>query len=90
VADLLLVKSEMLAEVATLIEDQGLSQVKAAERLGVDQPTLSKALNGKLTSVSVDRIFEWLNKLGCAVRIDTVKMSAGKKRGVYIEHRAHN
>jgi len=57
-------RSRLVEELARAIGNRGLSQSAAAEAIGVDQPTLSKVLSGRLTTITVDRLLGWLEALG--------------------------
>lgn len=65
----LLVKSEIAARIALIIEKRGLTQAKAAEILGMDQPSVSDLVRGRLRGFSSDRLFRFLNALGQDVKI---------------------
>jgi len=65
----LLVKSEIAARIAVIIEKRGLTQAKAAEILGMDQPGVSDLVRGRLRGFSSDRLFLFLNALGQDVKI---------------------
>jgi len=65
----LLVKSEIAARIAVIIEKRGLTQAKAAEILGMDQPGVSDLVRGRLRGFSSDRLFRFLNALGQDVKI---------------------
>ena len=65
----LLVKSEIAARIAMIIEKRGLTQAKAAEILGMDQPSVSDLVRGRLRGFSSDRLFRFLNALGQDVKI---------------------
>lgn len=67
------VKSGLIQQIADAIESQGLKQMEAAALVGVDQPTLSKVLRGRMGSVSVERLTAWLNKLGYDVTVKVVR-----------------
>ncbi len=62
-------KSDLIALLARLIRDRGLTQEQAARLCGTDQPTLSKILRGRLESVTIDRLTRWIAALGGRVRI---------------------
>ncbi len=49
--------------------EKGMTQVQAARLLGTDQPTLSKVLRGRTSSVSLDKLISWLVILGRSVEI---------------------
>jgi predicted XRE-type DNA-binding protein len=65
----LLAKSEIAARIAAIIQKRGLTQAKAAEVLGIDQPSISDLVRGRLRGFSSDRLFRFLNALGQDVRI---------------------
>ena len=56
-------------KIAQLIEKKGLTQVQAAERMGLDQPKVSRLLRGKLSGFSADRLLTILNRLGHSVEV---------------------
>ncbi|HVM80713.1 MAG TPA: helix-turn-helix transcriptional regulator [Stellaceae bacterium] len=62
-------KTDLVAMLMRAIRRRALSQVQAARVCGVDQPTLSKVLNGKLESITIDRLARWIVALGGRVRI---------------------
>lgn len=68
-SDELLVKAELARKISSIITKQQMTQVEAAELLGVDQPKVSALLNGKLSGFSVVRLFRFLNALGRDVEI---------------------
>lgn len=68
-ADELAVKSDLVALVLKAMRLRKLTQSKAATMCGTDQPTLSKALNGRLDSITIDRLAKWLVCLGGKVEI---------------------
>lgn len=65
----LLVKSEIAVRIAAIIESRELTQAKAAEILGMDQPGVSDLVRGRLRGFSSDRLFRFLNALGQDVNI---------------------
>ena len=64
------VKAELTQQIYYRIKELGLTQVKAAEQLGVSQPDVSKLMSGCYTGYSVDRLLSLLNAL--EVDIDIV------------------
>jgi predicted XRE-type DNA-binding protein len=62
-------KSRLAQRIAELIERQGVSQAKAGELLGIDQPKVSKLLRGQLKDFSTDRLFRFLNALNQDIEI---------------------
>lgn len=64
-----LAKSRLAQRIAELIEEQDLTQLQAAELLGVDQPKVSKLIRGQLREFSTDRLFRFLNALNQDIEI---------------------
>src|SRR3954465_14390328 len=65
----LLAKAELVQRIADIIAERKLTQVRAANLLGIDQPKVSALLRGKLDGFSTDRLFRFLNALGKDVEI---------------------
>jgi predicted XRE-type DNA-binding protein len=76
----MLVKSEIAARIAAIIEKRGLTQARAAEVLGVDQPSVSDLVRGRLRGFSSDRLFRFLNALGQDVKIVIVPRPPHSRR----------
>ena len=68
-ADELKVKAELAMEIGRIIEDRDLTQVQAAEILGVDQPKVSALVRGRLDGFSLERLYRFLNSLGRDIQI---------------------
>jgi predicted XRE-type DNA-binding protein len=66
----LAVKAKLTLLIHRRIKRMGLTQVEAAERLGLSQPDVSKLMNGRFTGYTVDRLLALLNAL--QVDIDIV------------------
>lgn len=71
-----LAKAKLVQIIAEVIAEKGLSQSKAARLVGVDQPTLSKLLNGRTSAFSMERLFSVLVLLGQDVDINVRTHSA--------------
>jgi len=69
-ADELAVKADLITLLVRAMRRRKLTQKKAADLCGTDQPTLSKIISGKLDSVTIDRLAKWLVALGSNVRIN--------------------
>src|SRR4051794_33828608 len=67
--DLALAKAELVRRIRNLLADRGLTQAKAAELLGLDQPKISALARGRVQGYSIDRLFRFLNTLGQRVEI---------------------
>ncbi len=64
------VKAQLTLQIHQRIKDLGLTQVKAAEQLGLSQPDVSKLMAGRHTGYSIDRLLALLN--GLEVDVDIV------------------
>ena len=71
-ADDLLAKAELTTQIIAEIQRRRLTQSRAAEILGIDQPKVSALKQGKLSGFSVERLMRFLLLLGRDVEI-TVK-----------------
>ncbi len=65
----LAVKADMVTLVARALNARGLTQSAAAKLCGTHQTVLSKALSGKLESITFDRLAKWIVALGGDVTI---------------------
>lgn len=65
----LLTKAKLSLELKRAIRARGLTQKQAAALCATDQPTLSKVLSGRMTSISLDQLTRWLNAVGRSVEI---------------------
>ena len=79
-ADDLLAKANLALHIARTIKARKLTQAKAAQLLGLDQPKVSSIINGRLDGFSTDRLMRFLNDLGCDVKI-TISQPHPKSRG---------
>ena len=64
-----LAKAELAAQIALTIRSRGLTQVRAAGLLGVNQADVSDLVRGKLKGFSTERLVRFLNALGRDVDI---------------------
>ena len=63
------IRSDLMIEIAKLIEARGLTQVEAAELLGVSQPRISDLVRGKIDRFSADTLIEMLGHAGATVSL---------------------
>ncbi len=77
--DLALAKAELVFRIRGFIEARKLTQTKAADLLGLDQPKLSKFLRGRTEGYTIDRLFKLLNALGQRVEINIVPNAKNEK-----------
>jgi len=76
-------KSQLVSALNDTIEARGLTQVRAASIVGVDQPTLSKILRGRTRSFSTDKLADMLNALGRNVRVVVEELEDTEAEGVW-------
>lgn len=62
-------KAELTRQIGKRIKSLRLTQVQAAQRLGLRQPDVSKLVRGRHTGFSADRLIELLNSLEVDVEI---------------------
>jgi predicted XRE-type DNA-binding protein len=67
--DDMLVKAQIVAKIAEIIEQRGLTQEQAAEILRLTQPKISRLLRGQFRGISERRLLRCLTRLGRDVQI---------------------
>jgi predicted XRE-type DNA-binding protein len=77
----MLVKAQLVAKIAEILEERGYSQTKAAGVLGLPQPKLSKILRGQFRGVSERKLMDCLARLGRDVHI-VVQRACPQRRTV--------
>ena len=65
-----LAKIELAKLIATAIKKNKLTQKKAAELIGIDQPQISAIIRGQLSGFTIDRLFRYLIALGMDITIE--------------------
>src|SRR2546425_7714548 len=68
-ADAYLAKSALAIHIHRVIKKRRLTQDKAGQILGISQPKVSAIIKGRLDGFSTERLFRFLNVLGCDVKI---------------------
>ncbi|HEX4959414.1 MAG TPA: helix-turn-helix transcriptional regulator [Thermoanaerobaculia bacterium] len=68
-AETLKIRADLMIELSSVIEAQGLTQSAAAELLGVTQPRVSDLMRGKIDRFSVDSLIEMLGHAGACVSV---------------------
>ena len=68
-ADEMLVKAQLATKIGDIIKRRRLTQVQAAELVGLPQPKLSGRLRGQFRGVSEAKMLNCLARLGRDVRI---------------------
>ena len=84
-ADDRLAKSELALQIAKIVKARRLTQSATAERLGIDQPKVSRLLAGKLHGFSTEQLMRFLNALGHDVEI-IVHEKSRVRRGKLVVH----
>lgn len=64
-----LVKAKLAIHIAKIVKTKGWNQDDAAERMGIDQPKVSKIIRGQLREFSIERLLAFLRAIGCDVEI---------------------
>lgn len=64
-----LLKSDLTAEISSLIKKKKLTQNQAAKILGVDQPRVSSLLRGRFDLFSIEMLMRFLTDLGQDIQI---------------------
>ena len=65
----MLVKAQLAAKIAEIVQRRALTQARAAEILGLTQPKISDLLKGRFRGISEHRLMECLTRLGRDVHI---------------------
>lgn len=64
-----LAKAALSMQIHDIIKKRHITQAKAAEILGIDQPKVSALVRGQLGGFSMERLFHFLNALGQDIQI---------------------
>lgn len=68
-AEEMLVKAQLATKIGEIIKRRKLTQIQAAELLGMTQPKLSNLLRGQFRGISEAKMLECLTRLGRNVEI---------------------
>lgn len=79
-ADEALARAELMSRVTDIIRQRRLTQARAAEILGTNQPTVSDLMRGKMSKFSLERLISFLNALDRDVEITVRRRPAGSNR----------
>lgn len=74
----MLVKAQLASKIGEIVKRRKLTQVQAAELLGMTQPKLSNLLRGQFRGISESKMLECLTRLGRDVEI--VVKTTGRSR----------
>ena len=75
------VKATLAAKIGEIIKHRHLTQIQAAEILGMPQPKLSGMLRGQFRGISEAKMLECMNRLGRDVEIIVRKPSRSRAIG---------
>ncbi|OYW53394.1 MAG: transcriptional regulator [Hyphomicrobium sp. 32-62-53] len=75
------VKATLAAKIGEIIKHRHLTQIQAAEILGMPQPKLSAMLRGQFRGISETKMLECMNRLGRDVEIVVRKPSRSRATG---------
>lgn len=75
------VKAALAAKIGEIIKHRHLTQIQAADLLGITQPKLSGMLRGQFRGISESKMIDCLNRLGRDVEIVVGKPSRSRKTG---------
>jgi predicted XRE-type DNA-binding protein len=82
--ELALAKAELVQRIRELIAERNLTQTKAAELLGLDQPKVSALVRGRVKGFTYDRLFRFLNALGQRIEISVRPTRKAESRAVVV------
>jgi len=68
-AEEMLTKARLAQRITEVLEKKRLTQIQAAQLLGIDQPKVSKLLRGQLREFSTERLLRFLTALDQDVEI---------------------
>ena len=78
-AERLLIRSDLMNQVADLIKKRRLTQARAAKLMGVTQPRISDLVRGRIELFSIDTLVDMLARLGVSVSIVTKPRRGGHR-----------
>lgn len=77
-------KSYLFMSLQEAIRVSGKNQSEIAEIIGADQPKVSKIINGKFNEFSIERITEYMQKLGYDIHISTSPAPKNRSTGTIV------
>jgi predicted XRE-type DNA-binding protein len=60
----LLIKAQLVSKISEILDEQGLTRIKAAARLGIPLPKLSSMLRGQFSGLSERKLMDCITRLG--------------------------
>jgi predicted XRE-type DNA-binding protein len=80
-AEEMLVKAQLATKIGDIIKRRKLTQVQAAELLGITQPKLSGLLRGQFRGISETKMLECLTRLGRDIKIIVKSAPRSRAKG---------
>src|SRR6266511_3013971 len=74
------VKSQLTHVIQREIEKRDITQAEAGKIMGIDQSDVSRLLKGRLRTFSIERLFQFLNRLGYTVELKVVQERSRKRQ----------
>ncbi len=71
-ANALQIKADLMIAIHKLIKKKNLSQKKLCTILEQPQPRISELLNGKISKTSIEKLLDYLNRLGSMAKLKIV------------------
>jgi predicted XRE-type DNA-binding protein len=85
IATIQALRSDLALQIARHVSRSEQSQVTAAKRLGIPQPTLSKIMNGRVTELSLELLIRIAVRAGLPIVLQTGKVPA--EAGAFVSGR---
>lgn len=81
-AEKLQIKTCLVIQIRKAMQTQGLTQVKAAKRMGISQPKVSDMMRGDFTNLSERKLMDCLTRLGydIDIKVNPTKSEVGHLR----------
>ena len=80
-SDSMLIKAQLAAKIAEIIQRRGLTQTQTAKILGLTQPRVSALLKGRFRGISEHRLLECLTRLGRDIHIEIKPTPRSRSNG---------
>ena len=80
-AEEMLLKSELVRQVNRTIKDRNLNSTQVKKTLSLDEKMLSNLAQGRLTELTIENLFRYLNILGRDLEIVLKPRSASSSKG---------
>ncbi len=73
-------KAGLAHQIHLIIKKRKLTQIRAAEIMGIDQPKVSKLIRGQVSGYSLERLFSFLRYLSADINVSVVVEPPKKKQ----------